>query len=337
VLLNWNGRKHLEAFLPSVILTDYPNLRLLVLDNASTDDSVAWLGRTHPTVEVIQLDANYGFAEGNNRAVPHITTPYAVFLNTDVEVPPSWLHPLIRFLEAKPRVGAVQPKIKAYWDKASLEYAGAAGGYIDAWGYPFCRGRIFDTLEADTGQYDTPHRVFWATGACLAVRMEAIREVGLFEGRYFAHMEEIDLCWRLQRAGWQVWVEPAAQVWHVGGGALPKTNPFKTYLNFRNSLWTLRRNLPTGTLFWLLPLRFGLDWLEVMRALSQGRRGDARAILRAHRHALFRPLPAWTTDTAGLPCPPLTQLRGVYRKSIVWAYFARQKRTFSTLHQELIS
>jgi GT2 family glycosyltransferase len=285
----------------------------------------------------VALDANYGFAEGNNRALPYITTPYAVFLNTDVEVPPGWLGPLIRLLEANPRAAAVQPKIRAWWSKDSLEYAGAAGGYIDAWGYPFCRGRIFDTLEPDTGQYDTPQPVFWATGACLAVRMKAIQEVGLFEGRYFAHMEEIDLCWRLQRAGWQVWVEPAACVWHVGGGALPKTNPFKTYLNFRNSLWTLRRNLPARTLLWLLPLRFVLDWLEIARALTQRRTGDAQAILRAHRHALFQPLPDWTTNTTHLPVLPLTRLGGVYRRSIVWAYFARGKRTFSTLRQELFS
>ena len=244
VILNWNGRHFLEKFLPGVAQHSRDLARIVVADNASTDDSLAYLKANFPEVDIIRLDQNYGFTGGYNRALQQVQEPYYVLLNSDVEVSEGWLNPLMQFMEKHPEVAACQPKIRSYNDRHLLEHAGAAGGFIDYLGYPFCRGRIYNHLEEDKGQYDQAVPVFWATGACLFIRRDDFRNENGFDEQFFAHMEEIDLCWRLQQSGKQIWVIPQSTVYHVGGGTLPKNNPRKTFFNFRNNLMMLFKNLP---------------------------------------------------------------------------------------------
>lgn len=332
VILNWNGRHWLEAFLPSVLQTEYPRQEVLVVDNASTDDSCAWLRSNYPDVRLLELDQNYGFAEGNNRALPHVHTPYFVLLNSDVEVPPGWLRPLVDWMETHPGVAAMQPKIRAYHQRDHFEYAGAAGGFIDRLGYPFCRGRIFDTLEADEGQYDTPQQIFWATGACLMLRKVMIDRVGLFDGRFFAHMEEIDLCWRLVNRGYEVWCQPASVVYHVGGGTLPQSNPRKTFLNVRNSLAMLHKNLPGGRVFPHILARLLLDGVWSLRLALARDWASIGAIFQAH-WAYLGHLGTWRKARRELFPPPPRQWPepGIWSGSVVWAYFVRGKKRWSAL------
>ncbi|MEO1077116.1 MAG: glycosyltransferase family 2 protein, partial [Bacteroidota bacterium] len=244
IIVTWNGRALLEQCLPSVLATDFESFEIVVADNASTDDTVAWLAATHPEVRVIPHPENWLFARGNNEAIRHTESEYVCLLNNDVEVPPGWLAPLVRVLDTMPEVAAVQPKLLQHGDRTQFEYAGASGGFLDAVGYPFTRGRLFDTLEPDAGQYDDARDVFWASGAALLLRRSALDDVGLLDETFGMHMEEIDLCWRLWRAGWRVRVEPSAEVYHIGGASLPQGDPRKTYLNFRNSLLMLFKNLP---------------------------------------------------------------------------------------------
>lgn len=285
IILNWNGEKLLREFLPSVIAnTDSVLARVIVADNGSTDCSVEMLGREFPDVEVYVLDKNYGFAGGYNRCLEHYKDyPYTVLLNSDVTPHKGWIEALYDYMESNPDVAACQPKILSYTDKGSFEYAGAAGGYIDRNGYPYCRGRVFDSVERDCGQYDTAADVFWATGAALMVRTARYLEVGGLDEAFFAHMEEIDLCWRLWLAGYRVSVEPRAVVEHLGGGSLPKSNPRKTYLNFRNNLLMMHKNLPVSTAGRHLFKRMVLDGVAWLKFALTGHFGDARAIWRAHR------------------------------------------------------
>ena len=244
VILNWNGQQMLADYLGQVVEYSKDEAEIIVADNGSTDDSVEWV-RTHfPEVRIIQLDRNYGFAEGYNKALVQVDCTYYVLLNSDVEVTPHWLTPLIEEMDARPEVAACQPKILSEVRKGSFEYAGACGGYIDRFGYPFCRGRIFDTVEEDHGQYDTPQEVLWASGCCLMIRADDYWSADGLDGRFFAHNEEIDLCWRLYQAGRKIFCFPQSTVYHVGGGTLPKGNPWKTFLNFRNNLTMLWKNLP---------------------------------------------------------------------------------------------
>ena len=330
VILNWNGAKFLRRFLPGV-LAHADGARVIVADNASTDDSIELLARDFPTVELLLLDRNWGFCEGYNQALAQVNSDFLVLLNSDVEVTLGWLRPLRGLLEANPRIAAVQPKILSQIDPTLFEYAGAGGGYLDRLAYPFCRGRLFDTLEKDLGQYDDPRPVAWATGACLMVRRTAWQALGGFEPAFFAHMEEIDFCWRLQNAGHEVWYHGGSAVQHVGGGTLHKSNPRKTYLNFRNSLALLYKNAAPGELYGPMLQRLVLDGVAGLRFLMSGQVGDFWAVLRAH-FSFYGNFGHWRKKRrAGQPHLRVRDRAGVYDGSLVWAYFGKGKREFSEL------
>jgi len=282
VILNYNGKSFLEQFLPSVLATDYSNATIYVADNGSKDDSLAFVHQQFPSVKTLDLKENWGFAEGYNKALKQITSDYYVLLNSDVEVTPNWVRPIIELLAADETIAAAQPVLRMHANKELFEYAGAAGGWLDMLGYPFCRGRIFDALEEDKGQYNDTAEVFWASGAALFVKAELYHKVGGLDGDFFAHMEEIDLCWRLKRLGYKVMVCPESVVYHVGGGTLPKSNPRKTYLNFRNSLTMLAKNESAGKLLWLLPTRLILDGVAGLKFLKEGQLKNFWAIIHAH-------------------------------------------------------
>ncbi len=327
VLLNWNGRKLLEKFLPGVI-AHADGAEVVVADNASTDDSVPFIEKHFPDLRIIRLKENMGFAGGYNKVLAQIEASYYVLLNTDVEVTPGWLTPLIEWMEAHPETAACQPAIRSYDRKDHFEHAGAAGGYIDKYGYPFCRGRLFNTLEKDEGQHATEREIFWATGACAVVRAHAFRESGGFDEAFFAHMEEIDLCWRFRRAGHQVWCLPGTVVYHVGGATLDSGNPRKTYLNFRNNLMMLHKNLPSQRLAGVLAYRFIWDAVAAVKFFSDGDTGDARAVIRAwtwflrHRKER-RVVRRAVTDRFGAGC--------IYQGSVVSEYYFKGCRRFSEL------
>lgn len=330
VILNWNGEQFLRRFLPGV-LTHADGARVIVADNASTDNSVELLARDFPLVELLLLDRNLGFCEGYNTALAQVDSPYYVLLNSDVEVTLGWLRPLRDLLDTNPRVAAVQPKLLAHADPTYFEYAGAGGGYLDRLGYPFCRGRLFDTLEKDQGQYNDARPVAWASGACLLVRRTAWLELGGLEPAFFAHMEEIDFCWRLWNAGHEVWYYGASAVQHVGGGTLPKTNPRKTYLNFRNGLALLYKNAAPGELTSAVLQRLLLDGVAGLRFLAAGEFGNFKAVIRAH-FSFYRKLSYWRAKRhTTKPHLTVAQRPGVYPGSVVWAYFARGKKVFSAL------
>lgn len=328
IIVTWNALPLLQRFLPSVAATDYPDLEIVVADNASTDGSAAWVREAYPEVKVVRHPANWRFCRGNNAAVPHTTGKYVCLLNNDVEVLPGWLRPLVGVMEAQPDVAAVQPKLLQLHDRQRFEYAGASGGFLDAYGYPFTRGRVFSTLEPDAGQYDDARDVFWATGAALLLRRQALVEVGLLDERFEMHMEEIDLCWRLWRAGWRVRVEPASEVFHLGGGSLPQGNARKTYYNFRNSFLLLHKHLPRRLMRRVEPARYALDTAAGLQALASGRVRDLLAIVRAHRD--YRKLKrhyAPPPDDASTVLPP-------YAGSIAADYFFRGRRTFAALPRD---
>lgn len=330
IILNWNGEKLLREFLPSVVAnTDTSIADVIVADNGSTDGSRELLRKDFPQVKLLEFDENLGFAGGYNRALRETGYRYTLLLNSDVETPAGWLTPLHNFMEAHPDAAACQPKILSYKQKEKFEYAGAAGGFIDRNGYPYCRGRIFDTVEDDNGQYDIPVEVFWATGAALMVRTDLYEKAGGLDERFFAHMEEIDLCWRLLLMGHTLWCVPASHVYHLGGGSLPAANPRKTYLNFRNNLLLLHKNLPAADLRGALLRRRLLDtvaWAKFILTLDLP---NASAILRAHRD--FRRMRReYTTH------PPVNLLarsadRRTRRPDILLSYFIKRKRHYSQL------
>ena len=268
VILNWNGKHLLEKFLENVIWQS-PNAEVIVADNNSTDGSVSYLQENYPNIRIIQNDGNYGYAKGYNLALQQIDAEYFVLLNSDIQVTKDWISPIISLMDSDKMISACQPKILDYNDKNKFEYAGACGGFIDKFGYPFCRGRIFDDLEEDKEQYDDAIEVFWATGACLFVRASHFYEVGGIDEDFFAHQEEIDLCWRFKNKGYKVFVEPKSEVYHVGGGTLNVGSPFKTHLNFRNNLYMLFKNLPLSSLFIIIPIRLVLDGIASITFLSK--------------------------------------------------------------------
>ena len=330
VVLNWNGAAFLRRFLPGV-LAHADGARVIVADNASTDDSVELLAREFPLVELLLLDRNLGFCEGYNQALAQVDSAFFVLLNSDVEVTLGWLRPLRALLESSPRIAAVQPKILAHADPTTFEYAGAGGGYLDRLAYPFCRGRLFDTLEKDRGQYDDPRPVAWASGACLLVRRSAWQALRGFEPAFFAHMEEIDFCWRLWNAGHEVWYHGGSAVHHVGGGTLPKTNPRKTFLNFRNGLALLYKNAAPGELVGPMLQRLVLDGVAGLRFLAAGAFGNFWAVVRAH-FSFYGQWRYWQKQRrAARPHLRVVERPGVYPGSLVWAYFGRGKRKFSDL------
>ncbi len=284
VILNWNGAEMLKKYLPSVLNYSREEAVVYVADNASTDNSIALLKEQFPEVRLILLEKNWGFAEGYNKALAQVEAEYYLLLNSDIEVTPGWLTPMIEFMDAHKEVAACQPKLLSIFQRDSFEYAGACGGYMDRYGYPFCRGRIFDVVEQDKGQYDEPAKIHWATGAALLVRARIYKEVGGLDGRFFAHQEEIEMCWRMRIRGYQIWCLPQSKVYHVGGGTLPKSNPMKTYLNFRNNLTMLYKCLPEKDLKPVMRLRWFLDYLAAFQTLLLKRNiGDFKAIFRARR------------------------------------------------------
>jgi len=284
VILNWNGLKFLQEYLPTLKrYTCGENAFIVVADNGSTDDSISWLQANHPDVRTIQFDKNYGFTGGYNRAMAEIDADYYVLINSDIEVTQGWLTTLIDFMEEHPDVGICQPKIRSVSDRDSFEYAGAAGGFIDRFGYPFCRGRILSNVEKDHGQYDTPMEVFWATGACLVIRTSLYHHLGGLDENFFAHMEEIDLCWRAKLLGYQVWVVPNSVVYHVGGGTLPNNSPYKLYLNFRNNLLLLYKNLPEKIRGRRIFFRMCLDGASAVVYLLTGKMSFFKSVVKAHK------------------------------------------------------
>lgn len=327
IILNWNGRDLLRRFLPSVVEhSDSSISRIVVADNGSDDDSIEVLEREFPQVEILRLEKNFGFAEGYNRAVKAIECKYTILLNSDAAASPGWDIALFDFMENQPDVGACQPKLLSFNNPESFEYAGAAGGYIDCNGYPYCRGRIFDTCEKDAGQYDSIADIHWATGAALMVRRQVYIDCGGLDPEFFAHMEEIDLCWRIRLAGWKIAIVPTAVVYHLGGGSLPAENPRKTYLNFRNNLLMLHKNLPDTVRGKILLRRRLLDtvaWLKFMLTFDFA---NANAILRAHGD--FRRMRDMYVEH------PRFNLLGsdrCGRRNILWQYFVRRSKTFDKL------
>jgi len=329
VILNWNGQHYLEKFLPSVLATAYENFEVIVSDNGSTDDSVSVLHNRFPQVKLIRLDKNYGFAKGYNITLDKIEADYYALINSDIEVNPAWLTPIINLLEQDKLNAACQPKLLSYNNKTLFEYAGGAGGWLDSFGYPFARGRIFDVSEEDKGQYDTIERVFWVTGAAMVIRNEVFNEMKGFDNYFFAHQEEIDLCWRIQLAGYKLFVCPSAVVYHVGGGTLPRGNTLKTYLNFRNNQIMLYKNLPWSQKWWKIPFRIFLDSVSAWKGLLKGDGGYFLAILRAH-FSFFK----WVLlkqDQSVFPVKRTGKLAGIYKGNLVWQHFVKGKKYFSQL------
>ncbi len=330
VILNWNGIALFPRFLPSVLENSASaGVTVYVADNGSTDGSLAWLADHFPSVIRIPLDANHGFAGGYNRALAQVEADIFILLNSDVEVTNGWLEPCIAHLIKNPRTAAVQPKVRSWSAKEKFEYAGAAGGFLDHWGYPFCRGRILSEVEEDHGQYDQPASIFWATGACLFIRSQAFREAGGFDEDFFAHMEEIDLCWRLKNQGWTIGVEPSSVVYHLGGATLSYQSPRKVFLNFRNSLWMLLKNLPEGKLFPVMFPRMILDGIAAAEFLLSGQFSAFAAVLKAHA-AFYSALPRFLRKRKTLlPRVVQTNHPEIYPGSMVWNFFIKKQKQFS--------
>ena len=331
VILNWNGEKMLREFLPDVVRHS-TGAEIVVADNASTDGSLQMLEREFPMVRRIVLDRNHGFAQGYHLALEQVDAEFYLLLNNDVQVGADWLSPLVEYMDNNPHVAACQPKLLCHWDRTRFEYAGASGGYIDAWGYPYCRGRVMGTVEEDKGQYDEPASLLWATGAALMIRREAYWQAGGLDGRFFAHQEEIDLCWRLRSRGYGIACVPQSKVWHVGGGTLPKDSPHKTYLNFRNNLLLLYKNLPDERLETVMRVRFWLDALASVQFLLTGKWGSFLAVWRGRRD-FFRMRPQFVADRErNLKEAVLSPVPEQTAVSILWQYYARGKKTFKEIH-----
>lgn len=330
VILNWNGEHFLKKFLPSVIKYSISDsTKVYVADNGSTDNSVSTLRKEFPEVELILFDKNHGFTGGYNKALNKISAKYFVLLNSDVEVSENWLNPLVQFMDENDTVAACQPKILSYHQKDYFEYAGAAGGFIDKFGYPFCRGRILDKVEKDEEQYNEPSEIFWATGACMFVRAELYKKYGGLDEDFFAHMEEIDLCWRLKNAGYSIYYIPDSKVYHVGGGALPNDSPRKLYLNFRNNLYLLYKNLNSSQLFIVIFTRLMLDGISALMYLAGLKFKSFIAVFKAHVH-FYRHIPELRKKRSSNQLK-LNQIKEIYPKSIVFGYFLKKRHYFRSL------
>ena len=330
VILNYNGEEMLGRFLPSVV--EYtPGADIIVADNASTDGSVAFVKENFPSVKIVSLDRNYGFAGGYNRALEKVAADYVLLLNSDVEVTPGWLEPLVALLDADSSIVACQPKILDFKRKTHFEYAGAAGGFIDRYGYPYCRGRLFDTVEEDKGQYDTPCDIFWATGAALLVRAAAYRAAGGLDECFFAHMEEIDLCWRLRSRGYRIVCEPRSVVYHVGGATLSAGNPKKTYLNFRNNLLMLYKNLPAKGLRQVMVVRCILDYVAALKFAVTGGWGHCKAVLKARRDYGRMKKEYSAVRSANLAATLAGDIKERSGFMLLWRYYACGAKRYSQL------
>jgi GT2 family glycosyltransferase len=327
VILNWNGKRYLEQFLPFVLQHSRDIATVIVADNASTDDSVAYLKEMHPDVRLIINDQNGGFAKGYNDALKQVDAEYYVLLNSDIEVTAGWLEPMIRLMDSDPSLAACQPKLLSWHERNKFEYAGAAGGFIDRYGYPFCRGRIFFDIEEDNGQYDDACEIFWATGACMFVRSELYHRFGGLDEDFFAHMEEIDFCWRLKTEGYKIMYCPGSVVYHIGGGTLPKNAARKTYLNFRNNFTLLFKNLPAGRIFPVFFVRLILDGVAGVKFLVDGGFSNLSAVTRAH-FAFYRRFPENRRKRRLLKHP---EVNCIYRGNLVWDHYVAGKKKFSDL------
>lgn len=331
IIVSWNALHHLKKYLPSVAATGYADFEILLADNASDDGSKAWVEKQYPDINIVKLDKNYGYCGGNNRAVSHAKGDILIFLNNDVRVDPDWLHPLAECF-SDPDVAAAQPKFRSDKQPEFFEYAGAAGGFLDSYGYPFCRGRIFDTVEKDHGQYDDPKDVLWASGAALAVRKELFEQQGGFDEDFEFHMEEIDLCWQLWNTGYRVRYCPDSVIYHLGGGSLPMTSPRKVYYNYRNNLKMLWKNCSSQTLHRRFWIRYSLDIISALRCLSMGKWNEFRAIIRAHCHF-------WQDFGNTRRKRTFLQRKRVKKNdpspilpiNLVMEYFVKQKHTFDAI------
>ena len=333
VILNWNGKDFLEKFLPFVNASTYTNKKIIVADNGSSDDSISFVRSRYPDVQIIELGANHGFAKGYNLALKQVNADYFLLLNSDVEVQPGWIEPMVQLLESDKNIAACQPKLLAYSDHLHFEYAGAAGGWLDQYGYPFAKGRVFDICEEDSGQYNRSTSIFWASGAAMFIRSSVYNEMGGFDDYFFAHQEEIDLCWRIQLAGYKIYSCPASVVYHVGGGTLPKGNSRKTYLNFRNNMIMIYKNMPWSEKWWKIPYRQLLNGVSAWKGLFNGDGGYFVAIVRAHvafakwwlffkRKSVFPRKRNRKRDVT---------LSGYYKGNIAWKHFVNGKKKFTEI------
>jgi len=332
VILNWNGEKYLQQFLPVLIEhTTLPGVEIIVSDNASTDSSLSLLKDKFPTIRTIVFDKNYGFAGGYNKALALLEADYFVLLNSDVEVTPGWLNPLLEYMDMHEKVAACQPKILSYANRSTFEHAGAAGGYIDRFGFPFCRGRVLGLAEEDKGQYDSITDIFWATGACLLIRSNLYRKVGGLDDEFFAHMEEIDLCWRLKSRGYRIVCIPDSSVFHVGGGALDYESPHKTYLNFRNNLLMLYKNLPARLLEKTMRWRTVFDYAAAVQLFITGKPKNALSVFRARRD--FKNMqPAFEEKRKqNILYATSDNKQNILQKSIVLEYYLKGKKTYQEI------
>lgn len=330
VILNWNGKKYLEKFLPTLIKYTKDDAELIVADNDSSDDSVSYLEENFPNIRIIKNSENGGFSKGYNDALRHVDAKYYVLLNSDIEVTENWVLPVIELMDNDSSIAACQPKLLAYDDPNRFEYSGAAGGFIDKFGYPFCRGRLFETLEEDKGQYDNTCEIFWASGACMFVRADLYHKLGGLDEDFFAHMEEIDFCWRLKNEGYKIMFCPHSKVYHIGGGTLPKNNARKTYYNFRNNFALLYKNLPKKRIKRVFATRFLLDIIAAFKFLVEGGFKNFFAVTRAHI-AFYKRLSKFRKKR-GQQSHNFVSL--VYTKSIVWNYYVGGKKTFNKLKQK---
>jgi GT2 family glycosyltransferase len=329
VILNWNGQKYLEQFLPSVLYSSYSNFEVIIADNGSTDDSVAFLEKNYPGLRLVRFPINYGFAKGYNEALKQVQADYYIILNSDVEVRDGWLNPMVDLLENDPAIAACQPKILSFNNKKIFEYAGAAGGWLDRYGYPFAKGRVFDICEEDHGQYDQSTPIFWASGAALFIRSKVFHEMKGFDEYFFAHQEEIDLCWRIQLTGYKIYSCPSSVVYHIGGGTLPRGNSLKTYLNFRNNKIMMSKNLPLSKKLWIVPVRDFLDGVSAWKGLLTGDGGYFIAIVRAH--LAFIKWWLFYREKSVFPGTRKGNLSGYLQKNMVWQHFVKKKKFFSEI------
>lgn len=333
VILNYNGKLFLEKFLPTIIRNS-PNSEIYIADNGSTDESLKFLKENFPQIKIILNQGNFGYAKGYNLALKQIQSEYYVLLNSDVDVPVNWIEPIITLMDKNQKMAACQPKILDFYQNNVFEYAGASGGYIDRLAYPFCRGRVFNSIEKDTHQFEDATEVFWASGACLFLRTSAFWEVGGLDDDYFAHMEEIDLCWRLKNVGYTVYVEPKSVIYHVGGGTLNKLSKRKTYLNFRNNLTTLTKNHPPKNLLIKILIRLVLDGVAGFKFLLDGQPKHSFAVFRAHM-TYYRWLPKTLTKRKKMEQLPNFKYNfsHIYKGNIVFEYFVKGKRKYNELHK----
>ena len=331
VLLSYNSREYIEQFIPYVLKSTYNDFKLILVDNASSDDTLDFMKVNYPEIDVLNIDVNKGFTNGFVESLACIKAKYYALLTSDVEVAPNWLEPMVKAMDEDEKLGACQPKIKSFKDRDSFEYAGACGGFMDKWGYMYCRGRIFDSVEKDRGQYESAIDVFWASGAVFLLRADVYHEVGGFDNDYFAHMEEIDLCWKIHRAGYGIKVIPSSEVFHVGGSVILYGSAEKTFRNYRNNLILMTKHLPTSRLIWLLPWRILLDLVSALQAMLAGRKMESTAILNAHGDFLRSFNKWWMKRKEIVSRVPYRKITGVYNRSIVWQYFIKGKTIFSAL------